>query len=85
MEADRETKLNQNMKTKLDQINKFASWTTVKGLSEMDAKKYLMEMSDIAGSLAYWLHIAEIRHNFTDGERHLGTFAEAISKLEGTK
>jgi len=73
------------MKTKLDQINKFASWTTVKGLSEADAKASLMEMSDVAGSLAYWLHIAEIRHQFTDGERHLQRFAESISKLEGTK
>jgi hypothetical protein len=73
------------MKTKLDQINKFASWTTIKGLSEVDAKASLMQMSEIAGSLAYWLHIAEIRNNFTDGERHLQHFAEAISKLEGTK
>jgi hypothetical protein len=44
-----------------------------------------MVMSDIAGSLAYWLHIAEIRHDFTDADRHIQSFAEAISKLEGTK
>tara|TARA_R110000822_G_scaffold215408_3_gene350283 strand:+ start:154 stop:375 length:222 start_codon:yes stop_codon:yes gene_type:complete len=73
------------MKTKLEHINKFASWTAVKGLSEMEAKRSLMEMSDIAGSLAYWLHIAEIKHNLTDGENALQSFAEAISKLEGTK
>ena len=73
------------MKTKLEHINKFASWTTVKGLSEMEAKHSLMEMSDIAGSLAYWLHIAEIKHDFKDGEQNLQRFAEAISKLEGTK
>lgn len=73
------------MKTKLEDINKFASWTAVKGLSEMDAKRSLMEMSDIAGSLAYWLHIAEIKHNFTDGENDLQSFADAINKLQETK
>ena len=73
------------MKTKLEDINKFASWTAVKGLSEMEAKRALMEMSDIAGSLAYWLHIAKIKHKFTDGENNLQRFAEAISKLEETK
>ena len=73
------------MKTKLEDINKFASWTTVKGLSEMEAKLALIEMSDIAGSLAYWLHIAEIKPGFTDGENNLQRFAQAISKLEGTK
>jgi len=73
------------MKIKLEHINKFASWTTIKGLSEADAKASLMEMSDIAGNLAYWLHIAEIKHDFTDGESNLQLFAEAISKLEETK
>lgn len=70
---------------KLEYINKFASWTKVKGLSEMDAKESLMEMSMIAGNLAYWLHIAEIKHKFTDGEKNLQWFAKAISKLEETK
>ena len=51
----------------------------------MDAKESLMEMSMIACNLAYWMHIAEIKHGFTDGENNLQRFAQAISKLEGTK